>query len=713
MSMVDHSFPIGNNHENFLHSMPNSQRQVQPSYNDHSYQVQEISPGKIASSSFAIPHREYIIDPPFPPVHRSQPMASFQLPKPSDYPDIPTSPPSHYSSRQNPPIQAQVSNNRAQELGYSTSTRTASTTTPEVDNMGESAAGGGIAGIAIGVASTNERESGVEALRSLEGLHHSSQGLPAERVYNTIGSDTPYVPDTPLAFQGTYPRDPQTPLAPSATNPFDDENRQLSANPSPGQLTPGGYPSHTSIPMHEYPSQDDISGNHSSYSDNPYNRFSTAWDPRISPGEINPSEIEDDGDDEIMRPVPRRRSILGLKAQPEPTGTVAGGATGSVAGAGVLGAFGGFVGRKNVVSNGARDPSGQYGPVPVSGFDDGGAEKSDWLQRQTMGRSKMRWIVGTVIMLFVVAAIVGGVIGGIRSAKKNSSDSPKSSHGPSASDDDGHGDLGKDSAEIKALMGNPNLHKVFPGIAYTPFNAQYPECLITPPSQNNVTRDMAVLSQLTSAVRPYGTDCNQTEMVLHAIDRLGLTSMKVWLSIWVDRNETTNKRGMDAMYDILAKNAPTKFAGVIIGNEVLFRKDKTETQLAKILSDVKNNLTAQKIDLPVATSDLGDNWKAPLASEVDIVMSNIHPFFAGVESDVAAAWTWNFWDQHDIILTQGTQKRHIISEVGWPSAGGRNCGGVNCTDAIKLSSVAGIKEMNKFMGDWVCQSLTNKTEYFW
>ena len=580
--------------------------------------------------------------------------------------------------------------------------------------MGESAAGGGIAGIAIGVANTNERDSGVEALRSLERIHESSRGLPAERAYITIGSDTPYIPTILSGFQGVHAHDAYISPVPSATNPFDDENRQISANPSAGQLTPRGYPSQTSIPMHEYPSQDDNSGAHSSYSDNPYNRFSTAWDPRVSPGEINPSEIEDDGDDEIMRPVPRRRSILGLKSPPEPViaaATVSGAA--GTAGVGVLGTLGGFVGRKNV-GDGGRDPSGQYGPVPASGFDDGaGVEKSEWLKRQTSGRSKMRWIVSIIILLIIIAAIVGGAIGGIRSWKKTRSDAPTASQGESALNDDGHGDLDKNSAEIKALMDNPDLHKVFPGMAYTPFNAQYPACLTNPPSQNNVTRDMAVLSQLTNAVRLYGTDCNQTEMVLHAVDKLGLTNMKVWLSVWVARNETTNKRGMNAMYDILANNGPNKFAGVIIGNEVLFREDKTELELAQILSDVKQNLTAQRINLPVATSDLGDNWKAPLTAEVDIVMSNIHPFFAGVEVDVAAAWTWNFWTEKDVVLTQGTTKKNIISEVGWPSAGGRDCGAVNCTDAIKSSSVAGINEMNKFMGDWVCQSLQNKTEYFW
>ena len=47
-----------------------------------------------------------------------------------------------------------------------------------------------------------------------------------------------------------------------------------------------------------------------------------------------------------------------------------------------------------------------------------------------------------------------------------------------------------------------------------PWGTTYPECLKWPPSQNNVTRDIAVLSQLTNKVRLYGMDCNSTEMVL-------------------------------------------------------------------------------------------------------------------------------------------------------------------------------------------------------
>lgn len=62
---------------------------------------------------------------------------------------------------------------------------------------------------------------------------------------------------------------------------------------------------------------------------------------------------------------------------------------------------------------------------------------------------------------------------------------------------------------------------------------------------------MAVLTQLTNNVRLYGTDCNQTEMVLHAIDKLEIKDMKIWLGVWIDSNETTSRRQIDQLYKII------------------------------------------------------------------------------------------------------------------------------------------------------------------
>ena len=554
-------------------------------------------------------------------------------------------------------------------------------------------------GIALGVASTNERQSGLEALRSLDGTQ-SARGLSPER-YDTMPEDTPYI-HAPLSRS----HDPfASPVPSGRSNPFEDERGD--APPSPGDLTPRGYPSTHSIPMSEYPPQDVYENGRSSYTDNPYNRFSTAWDARVGQGDIDPNEIEDDGDDYGAPPIRPRRSMLGPNG--EGAATAAGGAATT---GGILGALGGLVGKNSAGSNGVRDPSGQYGAVPGSsgpGFDDG-VEKSAWLSKQTSGRRRLQWIVGTILVLAIIGGIVGGVIAALRSRSSSSSSSSNDSSSSDESSGPTDSDLDMNSPQIKKLMNNPNLHKVFPGMDYTPFNAQYPACLTNPPSQDNVTMDVAVLSQLTNAVRLYGTDCNQTQMVLHAIDKLSLPDMKIWLGVWLDSNSTSSNRGLDAMYQILSQYGASHFAGVIVGNEVLYRKDMTETQLSDLLGGVRTNFTNQKIDLDIATSDLGDDWTEPLTENVDQVMSNIHPFFAGVAAETAAGWTWDFWQQFDTILTKETTKQNVISETGWPSGGGTDCGDA---DTCVNGSVAGIQEMNTYMDTFVCQSLANKTNYFW
>ena len=165
------------------------------------------------------------------------------------------------------------------------------------------------------------------------------------------------------------------------------------------------------------------------------------------------------------------------------------------------------------------------------------------------------------------------------------------------------------------------------------------------------------------------------------------------------------------MHDLLSKHGADPFAGVVVGNEVLFRKEMTEDEVGKILTETKQFMTEKNINLPLATSDLGDAWTSTLASKVDVLMANVHPFFAGVTVDKAAGWTFSFWSTHNLPLTQGTQTKNMISEVGWPSDGGVHCGQeqIGCTDGSK----AGIDEMNQFMDSFICQSLANGTDFFW
>lgn len=567
--------------------------------------------------------------------------------------------------------------------------------TQGMDNYSDHARGDGMPGLAQGVADSHQRESGLEALRS---MHASAAPASAHSNYNR-----------------GFPRNDTYPNRPSQ-NPFNDQASYASgptlaaSGGTPGTLTPDPYSGHD-IQLDHYPSHPNERMSY--YQDSPYHNSSNGYHSTVSQASVNPYDIIDDGDDGFM-PEPHRRSFMPGKHK---SNERVGAAATAGAGAGVLG---GMLGKKS-------NPSASYNPV--SDGASGGAEKSDWLSRQNKGSHKLRWIVGGIIVFVIILAIVGGVVGGILGSRSKDGDSGSGGGAGSAAsstwntasgDLAANGDLNKNSPEIKALLNNKNLHKVFPAIDYTPWGTQYPDCVKWPPSPNNVTRDMAVLSQLTNAVRLYGMDCNQTEMVMHSIEQLGLTDMKVWLGVWIDTNQTTNDRQMKHMYEYLTKNDDhSKFKGVIIGNEALFRagesKVEAQQELGDFLDTARAEFKSNGWDLPIATSDLGDNWGSTLISHVDFCMSNIHPFFAGVDVQEAAGWTWSFWQDHNVPLTANDPNvGQIISETGWPSGGGTDCGGTtgDCAPGQK-GAVASVENMNIFMEEWVCSAMDNGTDYFW
>ncbi|KAL6711667.1 hypothetical protein ACN47E_004601 [Coniothyrium glycines] len=610
--------------------------------------------------------------PPPPPAHRTLPMGSH----PDSQYHQPFHDPNNYSDYSTPGV------------------------TPGSDNLGDHAVGGGINGIAVGVANANERESGVQAQRAMDGWGHNAyagaspvrpMGVP-ERSANT----------TPLPDQHGY----EQPMLPRAMY---SQRSYASGTPlAPGAAPPAGmYSSNSSMhsmasPPHAVP-----------YSDTPYSRYSSSAQ-NLAPqmGQINVDDLADDDDWGMgpNSPQNKRRSFVHFGASRESSNT---GSPGSSINAGVAG-----TGAAAVVGTAAyaasRDGSGKYNAVPtVNGSQELIQEKA-WRNADDLRKRKKRmWIAITIIAIILLGAILGGVLGAMLN-RSGGHDGSTASSSASAQDvaSDNRNDLSKDSDEIKALMNNADLHKVFPGLDYTPLNAQYPDCLHVGPSQNNITRDMAVMSQMTNAVRLYGTDCNQTQMLIHAINRLEIKdTMKIWLGVWLDSNDTTTTRQIDQTWQILDDYGCDYFKGIIIGNEVLYREDMTAATLLNHITDFRQNITDHKCKLPVAMADLGDNWTAEMATKVDYVMSNIHPFFSGVNASDAAGWTWDFWQTHNVPLTASSSNiKQVIAEVGWPTGGGMSCGGAEtCTQG----SVAGISELNQFMQDWVCPSIQNGTEYFW
>ncbi|KAK5999236.1 Putative glucan endo-1,3-beta-glucosidase btgC [Cladobotryum mycophilum] len=558
-------------------------------------------------------------------------------------------PPPHHDSKGH----AQGQSDRGvNDTAYVQQRRVHNTVTPGADNFSESAAGG-VAGIAYGVAERNARDSGIEAM--------STSGLPLR---------------LPMPI---YPIGGLNPLGLPAAAP---------SSRSPSRSPRNGDP---------YAADD----RYQLYSSTPRNNNSSL-------GIVNPNEIMDDGDDGLDYSKHSQRNSTLSASNSDRTPKVAAGTAAATAAGGAAG---------GVLAHEAQNAGNGGGRAVEYDLATGQEKSPDWVDKTNSKRRMWKWIIILAIFLVIAGAIVGGVVGGLVGGSKHGGKSGKGGSGSGGSsgggggNSDKGGDLSLNSPDIQSLLNNKNLHKVFPGMDYTPQNTQYPACLTDPPSQNDITKDVAVLSQLTNKIRLYGTDCNQTQMVLHAIDRLKMTdTIKVWLGVWQDNNGTTNARQLEQMWDILDNYGSDPFEGIIVANEVLFRQQFTVASLGSLLSSVRTNLTAKSISLPVATSDLGDDWTSALASSSDYIMANVHPFFSGTPADEAASWTWSFWEGHDGQFWKTDKEKNIISETGWPTGGGTDCGSAtSCTNG----AVAGIDELNQFMGDWVCQALANGTNYFW
>lgn len=581
-------------------------------------------------------------------------------------------------------------NPHQQSLGYSNSTRTA---TPGMDNFGPAAAGGGINGLAYGLANRTERASGAEATRNSH--HEPDSDHPA---HQQPGNTTPGGYDNSYLRPVSAYRDHPSPSSPG--------NRSSDSLHSGSGLVGAGAVSGSATPHLSRHSLGD-----------PYLHYPSGVSSSNDPQEafIDPDNIVDDGDDGFLHE-PQRRSLLSFHRS---SGShEASPSSGAAAGAGL------GVGAAATAAAGNMDAgSGQsYSPVPNGdGGEKGGAGAGAVMAESAAKKSRAWkiWVFGIIIVAIIVGAITGGILGSRKSSSPETSSGKSSTANLDDPDEDleVNGDLDLNSQEIKDLMNNPDLHKVFYAMAYTPWGVQYPECLTWPPSQNNVTRDLAVISQLTDRIRLYGMDCNQTEMVLHAIDRLELKDMKLWLGVWIDvNNDTTTNRQMDILDKVLDEmDDYSLLEGVVVGNEVLFTAAQSPQALQALIDhmdDVRDKLKKRGIDVPVATSDLGSNWTPELAKASDVVMANVHPLFGGVPVEQAASWTWTFFEEHDASLVKGTKKEAIISEIGWPTGGGNSCGQVKCQSKTD-GAVAGIDELNKFMEDWVCPARKNGTKYFW
>ncbi|KDQ19326.1 glycoside hydrolase family 17 protein [Botryobasidium botryosum FD-172 SS1] len=337
---------------------------------------------------------------------------------------------------------------------------------------------------------------------------------------------------------------------------------------------------------------------------------------------------------------------------------------------------------------------------------------SDWLvkqQRSNTRQKRLVWAAAIFIGLIIVVGVAAGVA--VNKSHKSSSRVAGNSNGTA-------GVVHGNPSDPSQFDKDPNLHRSFYGFAYTPLGALMPNCGAT---QANVTEDIQLLSQLTTRIRIYGADCNQTALVLQAIQDTKV-DMQVYLGIYVDNTDATYTRQRDAIKQALQTYGADHVAGVTVGNEYMLNAVgdagsatgaagvTAAAYLKTRIDDFRATLKALNLPktIPVGTADAGSYFNTQLLSAVDYGMANIHPWFASVPADKGAQWTWQFLQDNDVNLAaQTTNKpKMYIAETGWPTKSS------DAAHATNNASTASVDNLQIFLDTFVCQANSNGTGYF-
>lgn len=198
------------------------------------------------------------------------------------------------------------------------------------------------------------------------------------------------------------------------------------------------------------------------------------------------------------------------------------------------------------------------------------------------------------------------------------------------------------------------------GICYSPFRTnQNPDHGVYP-TKGEIQEDLEFIkrSGLTNRVRTYGST-GGVEVIPQLCNDLGL---ECWPGAWLGRYPGPNQREVQSLIKIGKMRLP-KCPVLIVGNEVLLRKDLTEDELIETIQRVK-----QATGLPVAYAEIGDIWlRHPRVVEsVDVCLVHLYPFWEGRPIEEAMIAFLASWNQ---LKKAYPDKRLVIGETGWQSTG--------------------------------------------
>jgi uncharacterized repeat protein (TIGR01451 family) len=213
------------------------------------------------------------------------------------------------------------------------------------------------------------------------------------------------------------------------------------------------------------------------------------------------------------------------------------------------------------------------------------------------------------------------------------------------------------SASIPIGFGQ-NQNQTLDGLNFSPYLAgQNPNFQPQIPADQIHSR-MQIVAPYTTWVRTFGS-ANGLEESPRIAKELGL---KMAAGAWLGRDPAANI--IEIRNLIVAANAGWVDIAVV-GNEVLYRNDLSESQLIEFIRQVREKIPP---GIPVATADVYQNLISHpnVIAASDVVFANIYPYWDGISVNNAVC---ALAQRYEAVVNAAMGKPVVLSETGWPSGG--------------------------------------------
>jgi exo-beta-1,3-glucanase (GH17 family) len=184
-------------------------------------------------------------------------------------------------------------------------------------------------------------------------------------------------------------------------------------------------------------------------------------------------------------------------------------------------------------------------------------------------------------------------------------------------------------------------------------------------SATHIEQDLRLLLPFTRCIRTYGVS-QGLEQVPEVAQTLG---MRVHLGVWISADHRQNRVELDRAI-ALSLAHPETVRTLIVGNEVMLRKELKQSELASLLQEARTRTRT-----PVTYADVWEFWlqNATLKAHVDLVTVHILPYWEDqpVAADKAV-------EHLDAVLQRLRfvfgAKPIWVGETGWPAQGRQRAG---------------------------------------